>query len=74
MLNKTICKKCLDEDSELVGYTPWGQFDDNMWKEKELLSFCPTLNAFEKISIFDPPPNRCKYMLEQLVVDQSNVK
>ena len=74
MLNKTICKKCLDDDSVRVGFTPWNTIDDTAWDDKGVICFCPGSNKFDVIKITDPPPKKCYYMLEQLVVDQPNVK
>ena len=61
MLNKEICKKCINK-----GKWKWSSFDDNRWKYRELL--CRKIG---EVNVNDNPPNDCKYILEHIITNEA---
>jgi len=68
MLKKEICQKCCN-NSFLFG---WTEFDESWWKEGKV--YCPDdwVEGGEKTlrKITDKPPNKCPYLLEQILSNQ----
>ena len=63
MLNKDICKKCINENDK------WNVKDDNDWDKKQIV-VC--IHHYH-IKTIEAPPKKCKYKLEHLVLDEKNI-
>lgn len=67
MLNKKICKKCINEQKDFMGRV-WNNDDEDFWKIGRML--CPTRFRTERYlltHINKIPPEKCPYRLEQIL-------
>ncbi len=68
MLNKQICKKCVNRKRHLSGfYIPWNNYDEERIENEQCCMFLA--QDFE-----GSVPVLCVFKLEQIVVGQKNVK
>jgi len=72
MLNKEICRRCLIQFHDSLG---WVDFDERHWA-KERIVFCPYTVDFAHVarSIDNEPPERCPYTLEHMVNEPCETK
>ena len=61
MLNKDICKICINEAND-HWRGKWREKDNDRWKRKTV--WCLYVS---EISIYQKPPKRCKYYTEHIV-------
>lgn len=72
MLNKDICKKCINKQ--------WNEDDEKIWKiniifcaksctKLNLLNASSALSGYRSIN--EPPPKQCPYYLEHLLIEKS---
>ena len=67
MLNKEICKKCINEHYRNNPVDQWDNCgDERRWSIGILLC----LNAI-RYEIKESPPNDCDYILEHMVINQN---
>jgi hypothetical protein len=67
MLNKAVCMKCWDGDSN------WIEGDSSRWEEGKVICYCKLYDASEKyrslIDITHPPPPCCPFKFEHAVAE-----
>jgi len=77
-LKKEICKTCKIRSKGYI-FGRWGMNDDVLWEDrkelrcpyrltlKEMIDLGPNMSWETTMSIFAEPPERCPYVLEQML-------
>jgi hypothetical protein len=69
MLNKDICKACVNatpiQDGEDSWISPWVENDDVAWEKGEMS--CPVSDVGSTTLVNEAPPKECPYHLEHIM-------
>lgn len=75
MLSKEICKRCVKECCNFQATWVWSGGDKRWDVDKKIL--CAENNEDDDsviLSINEPPPNHCRYLLEQTLYHEQTKK